>query len=83
MYNQKNSYLKEEILEIISLTRGHILDTLEIEIGETRSWKSIRSRILKIMGDRGLEGKILKLLSKNHSFSNGHGNEDLCHEYSK
>ena len=38
--------------------RGIILDLAEQEWGHASNWNSIRSRLLKAFGDRGLEGQI-------------------------
>ncbi len=59
-----NSEIQTRIQEIMDFYRGVILDAVEQEIGESRQWLFLRSRLLKALGDRGLGGKILAELDK-------------------
>lgn len=55
---------KEQAKEVIGMYRGILLDGLEIRIGETKEWPHVRAMVLKVFGDRGMEGKILEILDK-------------------
>lgn len=50
------------ILNELNLYRGHILTTVEIYLKETPHWPDVRSRILSLLGDRGLAGSMVKIL---------------------
>jgi hypothetical protein len=65
-------------LETFDFYRGLILETFEQEVGDQPNWPLIRSRVLKCMGDRGLEGKLRELLglpTKNIRQSNDFPND--------
>ncbi len=47
--------------ETFDFYRGLILETFEQEVGDQHNWPIIRSRVLRCMGDRGLEGKLREL----------------------
>ncbi|MBL7672062.1 MAG: hypothetical protein JNM39_16360 [Bdellovibrionaceae bacterium] len=53
---------QQQVLEAISFYRGLILDAVENELSETQAWPSTRSRLLRLLGDRGLEGKVREIL---------------------
>lgn len=55
--------LERNILEAVSSCRSGVLDTFELELGETANWKFARSRLLKVFGDRGLAGRIAEILT--------------------
>lgn len=57
-------HLKKEILEVVDLYRGIILDTVEQELGDSPKWKFIRSRVLNCFGDRGLSEKIKNIIDE-------------------
>lgn len=60
-----------KLLETIEFYRGLVLDSVELELGESPQWKRLRSRLLKILGDRGLEGRINEILNlKNQQIEN-------------
>lgn len=52
----------EKIKAILDFYRGLVLDAVESEITEIWRWRPLRSRLLKALGDRGLEGKLLELI---------------------
>jgi len=58
----ENTKTQTEIMEIFNLYRGMILDGMELEIEDANQWKKVRSRLLKLLGDRGLEGRIINTL---------------------
>lgn len=52
-----------EVKELFSFYRGLVLDVFEQELGESKNWQQVRSRLLKILSpDRGLEAKVIKTL---------------------
>ena len=53
----------EAIINEIGLCRSRILDDCELELGDTPRWSPLRSRILKVFGQRGLEGKVREILN--------------------
>lgn len=57
------STLENRLLEVIDHYRSMILDPVEQELGDSPSWKYLRSRLLKAMGDRGLAGRVREVLS--------------------
>lgn len=66
----KNGFTREtkkiytqKIIEEIRRSRGFTLDIVELVLGDSPDWKMVRSRLLKIFGERGLEQKILEIMS--------------------
>ena len=59
----KSQQLKE-LLELLSFYRGMVLDACEQELGDSPRWEFLRSRLLKIFGNRGMEEKIVLIMSK-------------------
>ncbi len=55
--------IENQILETIDFYRGIILDGVQIEISDPARWERIRSRLLKALGERGLEGRTKAILS--------------------
>lgn len=51
----------EEILDEVSRCRSRVLDDCELELGDSPRWKPLRARLLKVFGERGLEGKIVEI----------------------
>ncbi len=60
--NQIDQFKNQQITETMSLYRGLILDAVEVEMSDLRTWPTTRSRLLKLLGDRGLEGKLRDIL---------------------
>jgi hypothetical protein len=54
----------EKILQSIDLTRSIILDSVEQEITDLHSWKHLRARLLRALGESGLEGRLRTILSQ-------------------
>jgi hypothetical protein len=57
--------LKAELIEAIGESRNPILDPVEQELAGTVKWPVVRSRLLKALGERGLEGRVTSIL---HNF---------------
>ncbi|MGZ3775208.1 MAG: hypothetical protein ACXVCY_15050 [Pseudobdellovibrionaceae bacterium] len=53
----------ENIIEEVSRCRSRVMDDCEIEFGDSLRWNLFRSRLLRIFGERGLEGKIIEIMS--------------------
>ncbi len=51
-----------EIFETVNFYRGLILDLIEQELSESKNWSYVRSRLLKALGDKGLEGRLRSIL---------------------
>lgn len=52
-----------EIERIIEWYRSVILEAVEEEYGTTDGWPGIRRKLLRALGDRGLDGKMKHLLT--------------------
>ncbi|MBS1983791.1 MAG: hypothetical protein JST16_06440 [Bdellovibrionales bacterium] len=59
------------LLEAIDHYRSYILDPVEQELGASPSWKYLRGRLLKALGDRGLAGRVREILAV--EFNSGGG----------
>jgi hypothetical protein len=46
--------------------RCRVLSLIESHLGSSPNWKVIRSQLLGLFGDRGLEGDILKIFNDFH-----------------
>lgn len=57
----EESKVKSQVLESISYFGGLTLDVFEAQMGHTKEWPFIRSRLLKIFGDRGLKGRVSEI----------------------
>lgn len=58
----KTQKLEDNLRATIGLYRGLVLDACEAELANQQQWSYLRSRLLKLLGDRGLEGKIFAIL---------------------
>jgi hypothetical protein len=52
----------DQLFQAIDLARTAIIDTVALELEDNPHWESVRNRLLRIMGDRGLEGQVRSLL---------------------
>ncbi|MBK8204972.1 MAG: hypothetical protein IPK68_22640 [Bdellovibrionales bacterium] len=59
---QNTSTKNHQIIETINFYRGLILDLVEVEMAETQNWPAVRSRLLRLLGDKGLEGRVRVIL---------------------
>lgn len=50
------------LLSEIDSCRSQILDLVELECGDSPRWNFLRSRLLRCLGDGGLQGKLLMAL---------------------
>lgn len=48
--------------QTISFYRGMVLDCVENVLDGDPEWPATRSKLLKVLGDRGLEGKIREII---------------------
>jgi hypothetical protein len=58
-----NTERKEAILRALDLYRGLILDSVEPEFSDSARWKYVRGRLLKFLGQNGLEGRITAIMT--------------------
>lgn len=53
----------KQIKETFNFYRGLLLDLFEQELGDTKKWPFIRSRLLKFLSsERGLEAKVMEIV---------------------
>jgi hypothetical protein len=65
------SDIEYEVIKAMDLYRGLILDALELRLKERQDWKQIRSNMLKLLGNSGLEDRLRRIVRE----ENGkHGN---------
>lgn len=58
-----NQRKAKKIKEVFELYRGFILDAAEQEVGESKKWSYLRSRLLRLLSpDRGLESKVIEVV---------------------
>ena len=70
MSHQEIQQLEEHTVEAIDYYRGILLDLWEQKLGGSSHWDDHRNRVLKALGDRGLQGRIrviMKSFRKSHS----------------
>ena len=53
----------QKIIEEIRRSRGFTLDVVELVLGDSPEWKMVRSRLLRVFGERGLEQRVVQILS--------------------
>lgn len=53
-----------EVVKTLDFYRGMLLDYFELKFGEREDWRQIRSQVLKIMGNNGLEQKLKEIINK-------------------
>ena len=60
---KNKTILIKNIKELVGFYRGMTIDAVEQEMEKSPEWQQyIRPRLLKIFGDRGLEGKLIALI---------------------
>lgn len=60
--DQKEQLRNQQIIDALDFTRGLIIGAVEIGMADQKTWPTTRSQLLKILGDRGLEGKLRSIL---------------------
>lgn len=58
--------LRESITAEVASYRSDVMDLVEQHLGTSKEWIIIRSRLLRHLGDRGLMGKINRILEREH-----------------
>lgn len=53
-----------EAKECVGFYRGMILDAVEMVLDGDPAWKQTRSMLLKLLGDQGLEKKMVDIIEK-------------------
>lgn len=61
---EEKSARAADIGRAVSICRREVLSLLEAVYGGTQQWSFIRSRVLTLLGDRGLEGRIIGILGE-------------------
>ena len=61
--NSLSSIQLEQIKAWLNFYRGQVLDLTEQELSHSPRWPAVRNQLLKIFGDRGLEAKIISIVS--------------------
>lgn len=61
--SQNNQTILVLLLRALADARSRIIDSVEQEVGDSPRWPVLRSRILKYLGDRGLEARVNEILS--------------------
>jgi hypothetical protein len=59
----QESFKCQEIREEVRRCLARVMDDCELEIGDSPRWKFFRSRLLKLFGDRGLEGRVIEIMA--------------------
>ena len=57
--------MQKELVEETRRCMARVMDDCELELGDSPRWIFLRSRLLRIFGERGLEGKIISIISLN------------------
>lgn len=65
--NSQLERIKRNCLDAVSSCRGGVMDTFELELGDSPNWGAIRARLLRVFGDRGLAGRITEILDAEFS----------------
>ena len=60
--NKSEQYKHQQLIETLNFYRGLIIDTVEVEMCDSKAWPTTRSRLLRLLGDRGLDGKLREIL---------------------
>lgn len=55
---------KAKLKYIVGMYQGMLLDCIELNYGEDPSWRNVRGQVLKILGDRGLKGKLTEAIDE-------------------
>lgn len=57
--------IEKRVGEIVGQHRARILDLAEAAFGNTEQWPFFRSKALRLIGDRGLEGELREAVGTN------------------
>ena len=66
-----NSHKQDQLVQAIRKARGETIYLLELVVGKSPQWTTLRSRVLRIFGDRGLEATAISLLEDRTTNGNG------------
>ncbi len=56
--------LQKRLLEAVSDCRASILFSAQAEVDDPRRWPLLRNQLLRALGDRGLEMRIIEILKR-------------------
>lgn len=54
--------IERRMLDAVKSCQTGVLDTFELELGDSPNWRNIRGRLLRCFGDRGLAANIIEIL---------------------
>jgi hypothetical protein len=57
--------LSKELQREVSISRREIVTLIEAVYGQTPQWNFVRSQLLTLLGDRGLEGNLKGVIREN------------------
>ncbi len=60
----------EKTLEAVALCRSQVMSDCEFEFGDSPRWKQMRTRLLRIFGHRGLEGRVHEIIKGKNPHKN-------------
>jgi len=60
---------RQSIQRLLNLYRGQIIDSVEMHAGQSVFWPNLRSRLLNLLGDRGLQSAVLNELERSFADS--------------
>lgn len=73
----QNEYVRKRVeqnmLDAVNSCRAGVMDTIDLELGDSPNWKFIRARLLRCFGDRGLSGRISDILNATFGAEGGCG----------
>jgi hypothetical protein len=58
----KRESIQRQMLDAVRTCQAGVMDTFELEFNNSPNWQSVRSRLLRSFGDRGLSGRIIEIL---------------------
>jgi hypothetical protein len=66
MHEQQKQRIENQLLLAIDQYRSMIIDPVELLMGESPNWPSLRRQLLKAFGDRGLSARIKEILNNEY-----------------
>lgn len=61
---QQKQHIENQLLAAIDQFRSMVIDPVEIAVGDSPCWPSLRKQILKVFGDRGLSARVKEVLDR-------------------
>ena len=54
----------QNIQRLLHLYRGQIIDSVELYAGQSSYWQNLRSRLLNLLGEKGLQNAVMSELER-------------------